>query len=107
LLHHYSGEDEVVFGATISGRPAEVAGIEQMVGLFINTIPVRVGFGAERGDLGTQWTRLHAAMQSGMEHGYLSLAEIQRQSAVPGGTALFDSLLVFENYPLDAALEAE
>jgi len=43
LLAHYSGTDDVVFGAVVAGRPAELAGVEGMVGPFINTLPVRIG----------------------------------------------------------------
>ncbi|MBB1062176.1 non-ribosomal peptide synthetase, partial [Marilutibacter spongiae] len=101
VLHRYSGEGSVVFGATISGRTAPVAGIEEMVGLFINTIPVRVDYAASE-PLEAGIARLHREFQQGNEHGYLSLPEIQRQSGVAPGTALFDSILAFENYPLDA-----
>ncbi|KAB7770806.1 non-ribosomal peptide synthetase [Xanthomonas sp. LMG 12462] len=101
LLHRYSGEADVVFGATISGRAGQVAGIEDMVGLFINSIPVKVSFGNDSG-LAAALSALHADFQQGSEYGYLALSEIQRQSGVRAGTALFDSLLVFENYPMDA-----
>ncbi|QNH16238.1 D-alanine--D-alanyl carrier protein ligase [Xanthomonas sp. SS] len=101
LLHRYSAEPEVVFGATISGRAGQVPGVEEMIGLFINTIPVKVGFGPGQ-TIGDALAALHADFQSGSEYGYLSLPEIRRQSRVKQGVQLFDSLLVFENYPLDA-----
>jgi amino acid adenylation domain-containing protein/non-ribosomal peptide synthase protein (TIGR01720 family) len=101
LLHRYSGEGEVVFGATISGRPADIPGIEEMVGMFINTIPVRASFDGTA-DVRASLARLHRSFHCSNEHGYLSLPEIQRQSRVRAGTPLFDSLVVFENYPLDA-----
>jgi amino acid adenylation domain-containing protein/non-ribosomal peptide synthase protein (TIGR01720 family) len=100
LLHRYSGEAEVVFGATVSGRPAEVAGIEEMLGLFINTLPVKIGFTGAL-EMTRSLHTLHESFQRSTQHGYLSLSEIQRQSRVPTGTTLFDSLLVFENYPHD------
>ncbi|HSX62872.1 MAG TPA: amino acid adenylation domain-containing protein, partial [Tahibacter sp.] len=106
LLHRYSGERDVVFGATISGRPAEVPGVEEMVGLFINTIPVRISFDAEM-PVADALQRLQREFQEATAAGYLSLSEIQRQSRVRPGTALFDSLLVFENLPIDARLDAE
>jgi amino acid adenylation domain-containing protein/non-ribosomal peptide synthase protein (TIGR01720 family) len=105
LLHNYSGDADVIFGATVSGRSGEVDGIEEMVGLFINTIPVRVAFdrgSTIRDDLRT----LHQSFQASNEHAYLSLPEIQRESGVAGGSPLFDSLLVFENHPIDARVEA-
>jgi amino acid adenylation domain-containing protein/non-ribosomal peptide synthase protein (TIGR01720 family) len=105
LLHRYSGESEVVFGATISGRSAEVPGIEDMVGLFINTIPVRLAFDGER-SIAEALSALHLEFQRSNEHGYLSLLDIQQQSRLPGGVSLFDSLLVFENLPVDARQQA-
>jgi amino acid adenylation domain-containing protein/non-ribosomal peptide synthase protein (TIGR01720 family) len=106
LLHRYSGEPQVTFGAITSGRPAEVAGIEKMIGLFINTIPVKVVFepGARTASL---LGELHRAFQHGQEHSYLPLAEIQKQSALSAGVPLFDSLLAFENYPLDTEMAAD
>ncbi|MES2316843.1 MAG: amino acid adenylation domain-containing protein [Pseudomonadota bacterium] len=106
LLHCYSGEQDVMFGTTISGRPAELEGVEEMVGLFINTIPVRVSFGQSR-QVGALLDSLHQAFQSSTSYGYLPLTEIIQCSAVSGGSNLFDSLVVFENYPLDAALEED
>jgi amino acid adenylation domain-containing protein/non-ribosomal peptide synthase protein (TIGR01720 family) len=100
LLHCYSGERSVVFGATISGRPAEVAGIEEMVGMFINAIPVRISFDGE--DVAKSIRELHDTFQRSNEYGYLSLPEMQRQSGVRAGTPLFESLTEFGNYPLDA-----
>ncbi|MBB1062164.1 non-ribosomal peptide synthetase, partial [Marilutibacter spongiae] len=104
VLHRYCGEQDVVFGATVSGRPAEVPGIEEMVGLFINTIPVRIRFEAGD-DVESGLQQLQETFRQGNEHAYLSLAEVQRCSAVPGGMPLFDSLLVFENLPADAKIE--
>ncbi|MHB1059865.1 MAG: amino acid adenylation domain-containing protein [Rhodanobacter sp.] len=102
LLHRYSGDERVVFGATISGRPADVEGIESMIGLFINTIPVCVSFADDAG-LAASIDSLHLNFSESVAHGHLSLADIQRQSAVPAGTPLFDSLLSFENYPTESA----
>ncbi|WP_341829851.1 amino acid adenylation domain-containing protein [Tahibacter aquaticus] len=105
LLHRYSGEARVLFGATISGRAAEVAGIEQMVGLFINTIPVKVEFDGRR-SVAESLRTLQQDFQRSNDYGFLSLVDMQRQSALRSGVSLFDSLLVFENYPLDAMTEA-
>ena len=106
VLHCYSGEDDVIFGATISGRPAEVAGVETMVGLFINSIPVRVTFG-EPQRLRDALAELQSRFETATSYGYLSLAEVQRQSGVMAGTPLFDSLVVIGNYPIEAAMEAQ
>ncbi|UAA37208.1 amino acid adenylation domain-containing protein [Paraneptunicella aestuarii] len=103
LLQRYSNEQDIVFGSTISGRPAELPGVEQMIGLFINTIPVRVQVEPQM-SFGDLLGVLHADNIERDEYGYLPLAQIQQLSEVSGGTSLFDSLLVFENYPMDAAL---
>ncbi|WP_373863779.1 non-ribosomal peptide synthase/polyketide synthase [Nocardia rhamnosiphila] len=99
LLGWMTGRDDVVFGATVSGRPAELPGIESMVGLFINTLPVRVRLDhrATTGELLTELQRAQAAL---LEHHYLGLNDIQRAA---GTAAQFDSLFVFESYPTDAA----
>jgi len=90
----------VLFGATSSGRPAELPGAETILGLFIATLPVRVAVDAARPLL--SWLadlQQHLARLREMEH--CPLAEIQRWSDVPRGTGLFASLVVFENYPVD------
>src|SRR5690606_13225062 len=96
--------EDVVFGTVVSGRPPEVAGIERAVGLFINTIPVRFRLGAST----TVLEALESVQQqanAARAHEHLSLADIQ--DAAPDLRArepLFDHLLVFENYPMEAAL---
>lgn len=84
LLQRYSGEREVMFGAVISGRSAEVKGIETMVGLFINTIPVVVRFD-EEGTIGSLISGLHKEFQRSQSYGHLSLTEIQKQSGLGRG----------------------
>jgi len=106
LLHRYSGEQHVLFGTTISGRPAEVADVERMVGLFINTVPVRVSFDGDDG-IGSLLAGLHGAFQRSTGFGYLPLTTIRACSRLAPGGAFFDSMLVFENYPLDAAQEGD
>nr|BFE81282.1 hypothetical protein GCM10020093_038830 [Planobispora longispora] len=93
LLAQLTGRDDVVFGATVSGRPAELPGAERMVGLLINTVPVRVRLqpGEPVGDL---LRRLRDEQAELLPHHHLGLTEIRR-----GG--LFDTLLVMENYPVD------
>ncbi|MER7895670.1 non-ribosomal peptide synthase/polyketide synthase [Streptomyces sp. NPDC096046] len=101
LLHHYGGGDDVVFGTTVSGRPAELPGVTSMVGLFINTLPTRLRIDRDRPLL--EWLRQVQADQSeARRHDFVSLAQVQTWSEVPGGTSLFDSIVVFENYPFDA-----
>ena len=104
LLHRYSGEPHTVFGTAITGRPSEVERVEEMVGLFINTIPVKVSFD-DRSTVLEQIEALNRTFQESMEKGYLSLVEITRQSKVPGGTPLFDSALALNNYPLEDVVE--
>jgi amino acid adenylation domain-containing protein len=103
LLSRYSGEDEVTFGVTVAGRPVSLAGFEKMVGLFINTLPLRVRLPEETTLL--KWLRQLQEHQIKLrEFEYSSLPELQKQSGA-GRQLLFESLLVFENYPIDRALQ--
>ncbi|HEU4452938.1 MAG TPA: amino acid adenylation domain-containing protein, partial [Longimicrobium sp.] len=100
LLARFSGEDDVVFGATVSGRPGELEGVEEIVGLFINTLPVRVRVDA--GETVSAWLRrLQEAQAALREFEHTPLAAAQRWSDVPAGTPLFESILVFNNYPVE------
>ncbi|MBD2339089.1 amino acid adenylation domain-containing protein [Calothrix sp. FACHB-156] len=104
LLSRYSGESDVVFGATVSGRPPALVGVESMVGLFINTLPVRVQIPEDTDTV--PWLQYLQTQQVEREqYAYSPLVDIQGWSEVPRGMSLFDSLLVFENYPVDAALQ--
>ncbi len=87
----------------ISGRPAEVPGIEKMVGIFINMLPVKVSF-KETASTATLLGRIQRAFQESQQHGYLPLAEVQRQSRIGAGERLFDTIVAFENYPLETAM---
>jgi amino acid adenylation domain-containing protein/non-ribosomal peptide synthase protein (TIGR01720 family) len=99
LLSRYSGEEDVVFGNTVSGRPAELDGVEEMIGALINTLPVRMRL---RGDvrLGAWLRELQQTQVEAREYGYAPLAQVQGWSEVPHGK-LFESLFVFENYPAE------
>ncbi|MFJ3448353.1 amino acid adenylation domain-containing protein [Pseudomonas sichuanensis] len=103
LLQRHVGQAGVCFGATVAGRPAGLANVEQQVGLFINTLPVIV---APRPEWHVgQW--LQALQDDNLalrEQEHTPLAQVQ-QWAGQAASALFDTLVVFENYPLDAALE--
>ncbi|OBP13499.1 hypothetical protein A5320_18300 [Rheinheimera sp. SA_1] len=103
LLHRYSGETDVLYGQTVSGRSSDVAGIGQMVGLFINTLPARVRFDRQL-TVATLLQRIHQAQVEREQYGYLPLIDIQAAAALPPGQQLFDSLLVFENYPISEAV---
>ncbi|MET7768764.1 amino acid adenylation domain-containing protein [Nocardia sp. NPDC005366] len=89
--------DEAVFGAAVSGRPPQLDGIDSMIGLFVNTIPVRVRFDPN-------WTvrdmlsRLQSEQASLLDHHYIGLADIQRGIGVDN---LFDTMIAFESYPVD------
>lgn len=103
VLHYFSGDDEVVFGATISGRPPTLENVESIVGLFINSIPVSAKIHAAM-PLSDLFSHLQNMNSESQEFGYFSLSEIQQLSAVSSGSNLFDSLVVFENYPIDQAV---
>ena len=97
VLSRLTERRDVVFGITVAGRPPEIAGVESMVGLFINTIPLRVQF-REDERVVDLLKRLQERQSLLMAHHHLGLAEIQQQAGVG---SLFDTLLVFENYPVD------
>ncbi|MFT5780648.1 MAG: amino acid adenylation domain-containing protein, partial [Pseudomonas sp.] len=106
LLGRLTGKRSLCFGATVAGRPSELAGSEQMLGLFINTLPVAIQLPAEQ-PLGEWLAALQLHNLQLREHQHSPLHAIQRWVG-SAGEALFDSLLVFENYPLgDALRQAE
>ncbi|NEC10267.1 non-ribosomal peptide synthetase [Streptomyces sp. SID7909] len=98
LLGHLTGRSDVVFGTTVSGRPPEIPGVESMVGLFINTVPVRTG-PAPGETLAEYLTRLQAEQGRLLDSQHVGLSDIR---GVTGLDELFDTLVVFENYPMDA-----
>ncbi|AUB35491.1 Non-ribosomal peptide synthetase component F [Nostoc flagelliforme CCNUN1] len=106
LLSRYSGEADVVFGATVSGRPPTLVGVESMVGLFINTLPVRVSL-ADDTELLPWLKNLQAQQVECEQYSYSPLVEIHGWSEVPRGMPLFESIVVFENYPVDASLQQQ
>ncbi|WPN61791.1 non-ribosomal peptide synthase/polyketide synthase [Pseudomonas sp. P9_35] len=103
LLQRYTGKDTVAFGATVAGRPTDLPGIEQQIGLFINTLPVIASPRAEQ-SLDSWLQTVQAQNLALREFEHTALLDIQRWAG-QGGEALFDSLLVFENYPIAQALE--
>ena len=105
LLGRNAGEDDVVFGAVVSGRPPELEGVEQMVGLFINSLPVRVRMPGDEAII--PWLqRLQAEQAELRDYEYSPLVEVQGWSDVPRDATLFESLFLFENYKKDAPIEA-
>ncbi|WP_415835337.1 amino acid adenylation domain-containing protein, partial [Corallococcus soli] len=104
VLSHYSGEQDVVFGNTVAGRPPELPGSDTLVGIFINTLPTRVRLPPHASPLLPWLQSLQAQQLELRQHEHSPLVDIQSLSQVPRGVSLFDSLLVFENYPVDASL---
>ena len=103
LLARLGGERDVVFGNTVSGRPPDLPGAETMVGLFINTLPLRARL-APAAKLG-EWLRaLQARVMAAREFEFTPLVKIQGWTEVARDRPLFETLLVFENYPVDEAL---
>ena len=104
LLQRYTGQRSVAFGATVAGRPTALVDAERVLGLFINTLPIIQAPGPER--LLGDWLRdLQSLNLAVREHEHTPLFDIQRWAG-QGGQALFDSVLVFENYPVDSALRS-
>jgi iturin family lipopeptide synthetase B len=101
LLQRYSNMKDIVFGATVSGRPADLKGSEEIVGLFINTLPVRVGFSQDR-SVAELLQDLQRQSMNIREYEYSLLPEVKACSQVSKAQNLFDSIVVFENFPLDS-----
>ncbi|MEV5904579.1 amino acid adenylation domain-containing protein, partial [Streptomyces sp. NPDC052127] len=99
LLGRLTGREDVVFGATVAGRSPELAGAESMIGLFINTVPVRVRVRPRESSAGLL-ARLQDEQSRLIAHQHLGLADIQRAA---GLGELFDTLVVFESYPVTEA----
>ena len=103
LLHAYTGNRDIMYGVTVSGRPEGLAGVEQRVGLYINTLPLHSRL--EGGQEVSEWLKeLQEGQLKSREYQYTSLSEIQRWTGVQGD--LFDSLLVFENYPVSKVISS-
>ncbi|UXY24909.1 amino acid adenylation domain-containing protein (plasmid) [Streptomyces cynarae] len=97
LLSRYSGEGDVVFGSTVSVRPPDLPGATELVGLCINTVPVRTQ--PVPNTLFDDWLRdLQEQLVEGRNYSYAALADVQAVSAVPRGTALFDSIVVVDGF---------
>lgn len=102
LLSRYSGEQDVVFGAIVSGRSGGSAAFEKTVGVFINALPVRVQMNREK-TVALYLKHLQAKQAEARQYEYSSLLKVQQWSEVPRGTQLFQNIVVFENYPSDSA----
>ncbi|MFC7468928.1 condensation domain-containing protein [Actinomadura keratinilytica] len=103
VLSQYAGRHDVVFGTTVSGRPADLPGAEALLGLFINTLPVRVS--AAPGVRAADWLRgIQDQQAESRRYEYVALSDVETD--LTPGASLFDSLVVFENYPVDEAAAA-
>jgi len=103
LLNQYSGERDIVFGSTVSGRPPELEGMEKIVGPFINTIPVRARID-EEDQLITWMKDLHEDQSRRNPYSYTSLGAIKRQTDIDGGLPVLESVVVVINYPVSAKM---
>jgi amino acid adenylation domain-containing protein/non-ribosomal peptide synthase protein (TIGR01720 family) len=95
LLSRHTGREDVVFGSTVSGRSPEIAGVENMIGLLINTVPTRVTL-RSADSFNDLVSRLNQQQSRLLAHQHLGLVEIQRLTRL---NELFDTLVVFENFP--------
>jgi amino acid adenylation domain-containing protein/thioester reductase-like protein/non-ribosomal peptide synthase protein (TIGR01720 family) len=102
LLHRYNNSNDVVYGTIVSGRPSEIEGVERMVGLFINMIPVRI-----RSIVPQTFSQLLKIIQkeslTSKEYEYLTVADIQSRTSLKGD--LIDHIMIFENYPVQDELK--
>ena len=97
LLGHIADRRDVIFGTPVSGRPAELAGVENMVGMFINTLPVRAHVAPDE-PLASWLQNLQTRQVESRRYEHCSLVQLQSWSGLPRGARLFDSLLTFHNY---------
>lgn len=104
LLSRYSGEEDIVFGGVVSGRPTTLAGVESMVGVFINTLPVRVSINPQ--EFLISWLKQLQIQQNEVrQYEYTPLIEIQKWSGIPNGQPLFETIFNFQNYPINYSLQ--
>jgi amino acid adenylation domain-containing protein/non-ribosomal peptide synthase protein (TIGR01720 family) len=102
LLGRLGGGEEVVYGLTVSGRPPDLPGVEEMIGMFINNLPVPVRLPA--GEEAAAWLRRFQDWQQELRrHDHSAPAQVHEWSGLPLGRRLFDTLVVFQNYPLATA----
>ena len=106
LLSRYSTDADVLFGAVVSGRPPDLPGVEQMVGMFINTLPVRVHVD-EAAKLVDWLEALQAQQLQARRYEFSHLVQIQEVSEIPRGVPMFESVLVFENFPVTTSWEEQ
>ncbi|MEV4048490.1 amino acid adenylation domain-containing protein, partial [Streptomyces sp. NPDC049744] len=98
VLSRLTGRDDVVAGVTVSGRPSEIDGVESMIGLFINTVPMRARLRPAQ-PMAEFLRQLQDTQTRLLAHQHIGLADIRRAIGSDGRGGLFDTLTVFENYP--------
>ena len=105
LLHRYSGEEDIVFGATRACRKSSIADADETIGLFINTVPVRVRLTGDDSPL-LVFQNIRRQWLDMRPHEHTPLTRVKATTAVPRNQPLFETLLVFENYRLDTAMRS-
>src|SRR5207302_7858232 len=100
----YSGQAEGLFGMVVAGREAELVGVESLIGLCINTIPVRIALHPQE-PVETWLRQLHEQLATLQRYSYYPLWQIQGLSELGAGQSLFQSILTFENYPIEQTLQ--
>ena len=106
LLHRYTGNEDVAFGVIVSGRPDELPGIEKKVGLYINTLPLHSRLLQKDKAETINWLQeIQSKQVESAKYQYTPLQEIQNQTGISGD--LFDSIIVFENYPLNELIRSK
>uniref|UniRef100_UPI0007822423 non-ribosomal peptide synthetase n=1 Tax=Aquimarina longa TaxID=1080221 RepID=UPI0007822423 len=104
LLHTYTANDTIVFGVTVSGRPKAIENADQRVGLYINTLPLCTTIDASQKI--TEWlSDIQLQHTTSREYQYINLSEIQKLNGIKG--SLFDSIIVFENFPVSDAVKEQ
>ncbi len=100
LLQKYNNSSDVIFGTTVSGRSAKIKGIDSMIGLFINTLPLRVQSDAGE-KISTLLKKINDVLQIREEYETTPLVNIKKYSRFDNNVEIFDSIVVIENYPLE------
>ncbi|RQO73975.1 hypothetical protein DBR43_00780 [Pedobacter sp. KBW06] len=104
LLYRYTGRTHVSFGIVVSGRPENLPGVESAVGMYINTLPFH-GKVSLSEDISKSLQQIQSEQLESRAYQYNNLSEVQRLSGITGD--LFDTLMVFENYPVSETLDAQ
>src|SRR5207244_6887372 len=104
VLSRYSGQTEVLVGMVVAGREAELVGVESLIGLCINTIPVRIALPPQE-PVETWLRQLHEQLATLQRYSYYPVWQIHGLSELGAGQSLFQSILTFENYPIEQTLQ--